>query len=76
MGSPPGEYWSSDRVFFCAVSLLSIESRLPAETPTKSRGRPMRAMSAGESHFGCATMPTLKPRPSRKRATRIGPNAG
>ncbi len=27
---PPGEYWSSPRIFFCAVSLLSIESRLPA----------------------------------------------
>ena len=51
---PPGEYWSSERTFFCAVSLLSIESRLPALTPTKRRGRPMRAMSAGRVPAGCA----------------------
>ena len=43
--APPGEYWSSERIFFCAVSRLSIESRLPALTPTKRRGRPMREMS-------------------------------
>ena len=57
--APPGVYWSTARVFFCAVSLLSIESRLPALIPTKSRGRPMRAMSAGDVQSGWATTPTL-----------------
>ncbi len=37
---PPGLYWSSERIFFCAVSLLSIESRLPADTPKNRRGLP------------------------------------
>jgi hypothetical protein len=56
---PPGEYWSSPRTFFCAVSLLSIESRLPAVMPTNRRGRPCaRCRRPGSSQSGCAIMPT------------------
>ncbi len=73
---PPGEYWSSLLTFFCAVSLLSIESRLPAVIPTMSRGTPMRKRSAVSRQSGCAIIPTRKPRRSRKRPMIAPPNAG
>jgi hypothetical protein len=58
---------SSDRTFFCAVSLLSIESRLPAVMPTKRRGRAHARDVVDVVPAGCAIMPTRKPRASRKR---------
>jgi hypothetical protein len=73
---PPGEYWSSLRTFFWAVSLLSIESRLPAVIPTIRRGAPMRSRSAVSFHEGWAIIPTRNPRASRKRPISAAPNAG
>ncbi len=73
---PPGEYWSSLRTFFCAVSLLSMLSRLPAVMPTKSRGLPMTIRSSVVSQRGWLTMPTRYPRASRKRPISAAPKAG
>ncbi len=55
---PLGEYWSSDRTFFWAVSLLSMLSRLPAVIPTKSRGVPISETSEMSSQRGWLTTPT------------------
>ena len=48
------------RIFFCAVRRLSIESRLPALIPTKSRGRPMREESLGVLPRGLRDEPDLE----------------
>ena len=40
---------TAERTFFWAVSLLSIESRLPALTPTNSRGGPANAILKARS---------------------------